>query len=112
MNGRRLLLHRSGSGSPAVVFAPGAGAIGLDYLNIHNQVSQFTTSVIYDRAGTGWSDEVKLPRNATEVTDELQALLQIAGVQAPYLFVGHSLGGIYARRYAQGSQTKWLAFFF
>ena len=39
VDGRRLLLHRSGSGGPAVVFAPEAGLIGLDYLNIHDQVS-------------------------------------------------------------------------
>ncbi|SFM34936.1 Pimeloyl-ACP methyl ester carboxylesterase [Gracilibacillus orientalis] len=98
---RRLLLDCSGTGSPSVVFLPAAGMVGLDYLNIHNKISQRTTSVIYDRAGTGWSDPVKLPRSALEVTDELRSLLQTAGVPAPYLFVGHSLGGIYSRRYAQ-----------
>jgi pimeloyl-ACP methyl ester carboxylesterase len=99
--GRHLLLHYSGTGGPAVVFAPGAGLIGLDYLNIHDQVSQFTTSVLYDRAGTGWSDHVELPRSATEVADELRSLLHAALVPAPYVLVGHSLGGFYVRRYAQ-----------
>ncbi|UFT98148.1 alpha/beta hydrolase [Radiobacillus kanasensis] len=98
---RHLLLDCAGTGSPAVVFLPAAGLVGLDYLNIHNQISQRTTSVIYDRAGTGWSDQVKLPRSALEVADELRSLLHTAGVPAPYLFVGHSLGGIYACRYAQ-----------
>jgi pimeloyl-ACP methyl ester carboxylesterase len=101
VEGRHLLLHHSGTGVPAVVFAPGAGLTGLGYLNIHDQISQFTTSVLYDRAGTGWSDQVQLPRSASEVTDELRSLLHAAGVPAPYLFVGHSLGAIYARRYAQ-----------
>jgi pimeloyl-ACP methyl ester carboxylesterase len=101
VEGRHLLLHHSGTGGPAVVIAPGAGLIGLDYLNIHDQVSQFTTSVLYDRAGTGWSDQVELPRSTTEVTDELRSLLRAAGVPAPYLLVGHSLGGFYVRRYAQ-----------
>ena len=98
---RQLLLNCAGTGSPSVVFLPAAGMVGLDYYNIHNIVSQRTTSVIYDRAGTGWSDQAKLPRSAREVTDELRSLLRTAGVPAPYLFVGHSLGGIYARRYAQ-----------
>jgi pimeloyl-ACP methyl ester carboxylesterase len=98
---RQLLLDYSGSGSPAVVFLPAAGMVGLDYLNIHNKISQHATSVIYDRAGTGWSDQVKLPRSAHEVTNELRSLLRTAGIAPPYLFVGHSLGGIYARRYAQ-----------
>src|SRR5262245_46001073 len=101
VDGRRLLLHQSGTGGPAVVFAPGAGLTGLGYLNVHEQISQFTTSVLYDRAGTGWSDEVKLPRTAAAITDELRSLLRAAGVPAPYLLVGHSLGGAYARRYAQ-----------
>jgi len=98
--GRRLLLHRSGSGSPAVVFLPGGGAVGLDYLNVQERAAQLTTSVIYDRAGTGWSDRVELPRSSAEVTGELRELLRTAGVPGPYLLVGHSLGGFYARHYA------------
>ncbi|WNQ14071.1 alpha/beta hydrolase [Paenibacillus aurantius] len=101
VEGRQLFLHRSGTGTPAVVFIPAAGMIGLDYDNIHRRISKSTTSVIYDRAGTGWSDPVKLPRSAAEVTNELRSLLHTAGVPAPYLFVGHSLGGLYACRYAQ-----------
>jgi len=101
IKGHRLLLDRSGSGSPAVVFIPAAGMVGLDYLNLHRKISKCTTSVIYDRLGTGWSDHVNLPRSALEVTDELRNVLHTAGVPAPYLFVGHSLGGIYAHRYAQ-----------
>lgn len=93
VEGRQLLLHHSGAGGPAVVFVPGAGLTGLGYLNIHDQISQFTTSVLYDRAGTGWSDHVQLPRSGTEVTDELRQLLRVARVPAPYLLVGHSLGG-------------------
>jgi pimeloyl-ACP methyl ester carboxylesterase len=95
-----LLLHRSGSGSPAVVVLPGGGAVGLDYLNVQQQAAQLTTSVLYDRAGTGWSDPVQLPRTCAQVTDELRALLRAADVPAPYLLVGHSLGGLYARHYA------------
>jgi pimeloyl-ACP methyl ester carboxylesterase len=98
---RRLLLHRSGSWSPAVVFLPGGGAVGLDYLNVQQRAAAFATSVLYDRAGTGWSDRVELPRRSAEVTDELRDLLRAADVAAPpYLLVGHSLGGLYARHYA------------
>jgi pimeloyl-ACP methyl ester carboxylesterase len=101
VGGLRLLLHRTGRGSPAVVFLPGGGTVGLDYLNVQERVAGFTTSVLYDRAGTGWSDRIDLPRTSTQVTDELRALLRVAGVPAPYLLAGHSLGGLYARHYAQ-----------
>jgi pimeloyl-ACP methyl ester carboxylesterase len=101
VGGRRLLLHRSGSGSPAVVFLPGGGAVGLDYLNVQQRAAELTTSVLYDRAGTGWSDRADLPRTSAQVTGELRELLRTAGVPAPYLLAGHSLGGLYARHYAQ-----------
>ncbi len=101
VDGRQLWLHRGGSGAPAVVFLPGASAVGLDYLNIHDEAAKFTTSVLYDRGGTGWSDPADLPRTAAEVATELRDLLRAADVPGPYMLVAHSLGGAYARRFAQ-----------
>jgi pimeloyl-ACP methyl ester carboxylesterase len=98
--GRRLLLHRSGDGAPAVVFLPGAGGVGLDYWNVQEEAAELTTSVVYDPTGTGWSDRVTVPLTAAEVTDELRELLRVAGVPVPYVLVGHSLGGLFARMYA------------
>jgi pimeloyl-ACP methyl ester carboxylesterase len=92
---------REGTGGPAAVFLPGGGSLGLDFLLVHERVARRTTSVLYDRASTGWSDDVDLPRPADAVVDELRALLAAMGVPAPYLLVGHSLGGLYAQRYAQ-----------
>lgn len=101
VGGRQLFVYRSGRGGPAVVILPGAGAVALDYLNIHEGAARRTTSVLYDRAGTGWSEAAGVPRSAGQVTDELRAMLRAAGVPAPYILVGHSLGGGYARHYAQ-----------
>lgn len=84
-----------------MVFVPGAGSFALDFLLAHERVAEHTTSILYDRAGTGWSDDVDLPRSMDEVTDELHDLLHILDVPGPYLLVGHSLGGGYAQRYAQ-----------
>jgi pimeloyl-ACP methyl ester carboxylesterase len=100
VEGRRLLLHRSGSGGPAVVFLAGAGGVGLDYWNVQEKAAELTTSVVYDRTGTGWSDRVAVPLGSAEVTDELRELLRAADTPAPYVLVGHSLGGLFARHYA------------
>ncbi len=43
---------------------------------------------------------MKLPRSAAGVTDELGELLSAALAIPPFVFVGHSLGGLYARHYA------------
>jgi pimeloyl-ACP methyl ester carboxylesterase len=93
-------LDKSGSGAPAVVFLSGGGAVGLDYYNVHEKVSETTTSVLYDRLGTGWSERVGLPRTSLEVVNELRELLQVADVPSPYILVGHSLGGLFARHFA------------
>lgn len=101
IDGRRIFVHRSGSGGPAVVFLPGASAVGLDYFGVQQEVSQFTTAVVYDRGGTGYSDPLPLPRTAAAVATELRELLRAQNIPAPYVLVPHSLGGFYAHRFAQ-----------
>ena len=101
VSGRRLFVHTKGSGGPVVVILPGAGAIGLDYLNVFERIAEHSATVLYDRGGTGWSDAADLPRSAPEVVDELRALLEALGAAPPYLLVGHSLGGAFARHFAQ-----------
>ncbi len=103
-SGPRTAAHRSGPGGatvPAVVIAAGASAVGLDYLNVQQKIAEFTTCAVYDRGGTGWSDAAELPRSATEAACELRDLLRAAGIEGPYLFVAHSLGGAHVRRFAQ-----------
>ncbi len=69
-------MHRKGTGGPAVAFLPGASAIGLDYFGVQQGVSEFTTAMVYDRGGTGYSDPMTLPRSAAEVAREFRALLR------------------------------------
>jgi len=101
LEGRRLWLHRLGEAGPTVVFLPGAGLIGADYWPLHEAAGRLAASVIYDRGGTGSSDAIALPRTAASAAHELQALLAAANAPGPYILVGHSLGGAYARRFAQ-----------
>src|SRR5215216_6528847 len=102
---RRLWLHRSGEGEPAVIFVAGGGAMGLDYLLSQQQAAELTSCLIYDRAGTGWSEDADLPRSAEEVTDELHDLLRAVRIKPPHILVGHSLGGAYVHRHAQRFPT-------
>ncbi|MVU75771.1 alpha/beta fold hydrolase [Nocardia sp. ET3-3] len=101
IEGRRIFVHTAGSGGPAVVFLPGASAVGLDYYGVQQGVSQFTTAVVYDRGGSGYSDPLPLPRTAAAVATELRELLRARNIPAPYVLAAHSLGGFYAYRFAQ-----------
>src|SRR5678815_3102284 len=84
-----LYLDRAGTGEPAVVLLPGGGMFGLGYFNVHMRVAEFTTSVVYDRAGTGWSDAVPVPRSAEDVVHELRQLLRGERLSVPYLSLIH-----------------------
>jgi hypothetical protein len=65
----------------------------------------------YDRPGTlrysdpptlsDRSSPAAMPRSAQDVVGDLHALLAAAHLPGPYLLVGHSLGGLFARLYAQ-----------
>ena len=44
--GRRLMLYHAGTGTPAVVIEAGAGAFGLDYLNMFELCAKRTTCVL------------------------------------------------------------------
>ncbi|MEV6275113.1 alpha/beta hydrolase [Nocardia sp. NPDC051832] len=101
IDGRRVYLHRSGSGGPAVVFLPGASAVGLDYFGVQQQVSEFTTAVVYDRGGSGYSDPLPQPRTAAAVATQLRELLRAQHIPGPYVLAAHSLGGFFAHRFAQ-----------
>lgn len=101
VDGNRIFVHQEGTGGPAVVFLPGASAVGLDYLHLQQRVAQFTTSVVYDRGGTGYSDLLPLPRTGEAVATELLHLLRAQGIPGPYVLVAHSLGGGYAQRFTQ-----------
>ena len=54
----------------------------------------------YDRAGDGWSDSGPFPRTSEAIAKDLHALLRVAKIRPPYVFVGHSFGGTNIRVYS------------
>ena len=99
IGGRSLNIYCSGQGSPAVIFDSGAGEPGYTWSNIQPEIATFTRACWFDRAGYGWSDTGPFPRTSEAMSTDLHELLQRAGVPAPYVLVGHSLGGLNARVY-------------
>ena len=90
---RRMHIHVTGEGTPAVVFESGMGASCLSWTQVQPEVAQFSRAVSYDRAGHGWSEAARGPRTARQIAQDLHALLNAAGVPGPYVLVGHSFGG-------------------
>jgi pimeloyl-ACP methyl ester carboxylesterase len=100
IGGRTLNIFCSGTGGPAVIFESGGDGPGLGWEAVQTEVAKFTEACWYDRAGIGWSDPGPYPRTSAAIARDLHALLQHAGVPAPYVLVGASFGGLNCRVYA------------
>lgn len=98
--GHFLHLHCRGSGAPAVVFEHGGLGLHLDWGLVQPEVARVTRACVYDRAGRGFSEPGPRPRSASRIAEELHAALAAAGVPPPYVIAGHSMGGLYARAFA------------
>lgn len=108
MGGRRLYMECRGSGSPTVVLLAGTRVPRIGMRGIADQVlSSGSVRVCdYDRAGEGRSDPAPEPQDDLDVVDDLASLLDIAGIEPPYVLVGQSVGGdqawLYADRHPEG----------
>jgi len=97
IGGRRLHLDCRGTGAPTVVIEAGGSAFALDWALVQPQVAKGTRTCAYDRARHGWSDPSPSAEMPANVASDLQLLLERAGEKPPFVLVGHSMGGIYAR---------------
>lgn len=101
VGGHRLHLYCVGTGSPTVILEGGKGGTALEWSLVQPELAASSRVCAYDRAGTGWSEPGPMPRTPERVVAELHALLGAAGEPGPYVLVAHSLGGRYARLFAE-----------
>lgn len=100
INGHRLHIQVAGTGTPAVILEAGLCAFSSVWGWIHPEVAKFTQVISYDRAGLGWSEPDDTPFSALHVARQLHDLLQASGVKSPCVIVGHSMGGLLVRMFA------------
>jgi len=90
---------------PTVILESGNGAWSNYWRAVQPEVARFARVCAYDRAGFGWSEAGPTPRTPERIVTELHALLEEAGETAPYILVGHSMGGplvrLFYARYPQ-----------
>lgn len=101
VEGHAMHLNCSGTGSPTILAEAGSGEDSLTWTLIQSSLLKDARFCSYDRAGLGWSEARNDQRDADAVAEQLHALLTAAGVKGPLLLMGHSLGGIFIRVYAQ-----------
>lgn len=96
VGGRSIYLDCRGDGSPTVVLEAGMGGGAGSWGVVLDELTKATRTCAYDRPGRGLSD----PRGRHTLADtaaDLRKALEVAGVTAPFVLVGHSHGGDYVR---------------
>jgi pimeloyl-ACP methyl ester carboxylesterase len=101
IGGRTLNINCTGDGGPTVIFVSGRTAPGYVWTPTQRGVSAFARSCWYDRAGLGWSDPGPDPAWGDAAARDLHHLVQNAGLEPPFVLVGHSFGGYVIRLYHQ-----------
>ncbi len=102
--GRRLHVLCKGSGDgPSVIFEAGLSQYTATstYGKAQDAIAAFARVCVYDRAGLGWSDAAPNGRTHQGMVEDLHSLLGAAKLPGPYVLVGHSIGGLLVRQYAQ-----------
>lgn len=74
----------------------GDGEMFLGWRQMTAEIEKDNRLIFLDRAGYGLSDDTKQEMTPEIIVEEYRTALQNAGIEAPYLLMGHSLGGMYA----------------
>lgn len=91
----------SGQGAPALLLFNGAG-VNLDgWRPLYPAIEQLGTVLAWNRLGLQGSAEPQRRQTGAAVLGVLRELLAHAGLEPPYVLVGHSLGGLYANLFAR-----------
>ncbi|WP_293378229.1 alpha/beta hydrolase [Phenylobacterium sp.] len=97
---RKLNFRCAGRGAPTVLLESGYNAGSNAWGKVVPRIAPVTRVCAYDRAGYGFSDPGPMPRDGAAIARDLDYGLQAANISGPFVVVGHSAGGLYARLFA------------
>jgi pimeloyl-ACP methyl ester carboxylesterase len=80
-----------------VLFESGYAASSLAWSKVQALLAPKYRVCAYDRAGYGFSDPGPEPRDGAAIARDLDQGLTAAGLEGPFIVVGHSAGGLYVR---------------
>ena len=107
VNGHTLFLDCQGTASgPTVILLAGGGGTTSTWDKVQPEIAAFARVCSYDRAGLGRSSPIREEQSADQIIDDLAALLTQAHLPPPYVLVGHSIGGLYARKFDERYDAK------
>lgn len=85
--------------SASIVLVGGFGSELGTWENLYAERGLTHTVFAYNRPGLGLSKDVSGKRDAATIAAEMKKVLELNNINPPYILVGHSMGGIYARMF-------------
>jgi pimeloyl-ACP methyl ester carboxylesterase len=101
IGGRRINLKCAGAGAPTVVLMDGFSSWSPVWYKTQPEIAKRARVCAFDRAGYGFSVPAPRPPILSEAPEDLHKALKVANLPGPYVLVGHSLGGLEARMFAE-----------
>jgi pimeloyl-ACP methyl ester carboxylesterase len=89
-----------GKGAPVAILAAGMDGWSPAWRDAQPEFAKVTRTCAFDRAGYGFSDPGRMPRDAAADVSDLYEGLKAARLPGPFVLVGHSLGGLEMRLFA------------
>jgi pimeloyl-ACP methyl ester carboxylesterase len=90
----------------SIVLIGGHGSELKTWQKLYEMLPANSTVFTYNRAGMGASETIAGPRDAKTITIEMKIVLEANNIRPPYIFVAHSMGGIYARMFSHINPGK------
>lgn len=101
VGGRDLHLLVAGDGDgPTIVLEAGLLGSSAQWAWVQQHLADDHTVVAYDRPGQGWSDADPAGVDPHRIAADLHTALEQEGHNGPWILVGHSLGGMLVRTFA------------
>ncbi len=97
--GRAINLVCLGQGSPTVILSAGLTHWSVWSWQVQQRLARRTRVCAWDPAGYGFSTPSAQPQDVFHAVEDLEQTLKVAGIQGPYVMVGHSLGGYHVLRF-------------
>src|SRR6185295_5455619 len=90
VGGFKMHIDCVGEGSPAVILEALSGGFSSYWAWVQPEVAKQVRVCAYDRAGFGWSESDSEPESPERTARNLHVLLTNAGIDGPFVLVGHS----------------------
>lgn len=93
--------RKIGAGERSIIFLNGFRMKYDSWGDVYNNLPEGYSILLFNRLGVGSSSKARVRQTGSVVVNDVHGFLSRLEMKAPYLFVAHSLGGIYANLYAR-----------